>query len=90
MMVYNIRPDIVKGQVMAEPSLQEREHDSVQSIEGQVMIPKYDEVPDIAFQLNRMALQIQHGKRMKNISYYFAEDFCKAGRIFNLMAVIES
>ena len=33
---------------MAEPSLQEREHDSVQSIEGQVMVPKHDEVLDIA------------------------------------------
>ena len=31
------RPDITTGPVMAEPSLQESEHDSVQSIEGQVM-----------------------------------------------------
>jgi hypothetical protein len=42
------RPDIITDPVMAEQSQQEREQYSVQSIEGQVMVPKHDEVPDIA------------------------------------------
>jgi hypothetical protein len=33
---------------MTGQSQQEREHDSVQSIEGQVMVPKHEKVSDIA------------------------------------------
>jgi len=42
------RSDIIAGQVMAEPSLQERGYGSVQSIEDQVMVPKHDEGPEFA------------------------------------------
>jgi hypothetical protein len=41
-------PVTKSGPVMTEQSQREREHDSVQSIEGQVMVPKPEKVPYIA------------------------------------------
>jgi hypothetical protein len=40
-------PVTKSGPVMTGQSQQEREHDSVQSIEGQVMVPKHEKVLDI-------------------------------------------